>query len=276
MFQAIDEALAEAVDYAADEMEATAAKVREKGFVNVVSDDVSSSWNSTVEAVTFEWDELSKNVNEKGVLQALNEDLSGIADHIFGMAPAGSAKQARRKPSKESLPHMNHSKDFLTAQKKLADAAADAEAAARRAMKAVASPDKDGKTAPKSRKQATVAAPAPAAKTTKPVAPAVDLMNLELEPNLAPLPRVQFPVQTARADLLDLSSPVPRRQRDEGEVPFDPNCVAAPQAGSGPGPCLLTFTGSPQKTQVGGLQDLSGAWSANAAPETDSLAGLRW
>lgn len=167
MFRAFDEALAEAVDIVADDFEAAAAKVRTKGFVAAISDDINESFGGAIEVVSEELGVVAKSVGEKGIIQSIGDDLAGVADHIFGATPQ------RRRPKKErrSKDDLEGTQDYISAQRELAEAAAAAEASAKAAMKAVASPEKS-KSAAARRK----AAPTPQ-KSPQAPAPLIDLMN---------------------------------------------------------------------------------------------------
>lgn len=139
MFRAIDEALAEAVDYVADDIEAATLAVRKKGLVSAISDEVNSSFGEAMEVMSDELQQVAKTINEKGVLHAIGEDLQGVAGQLFG----SQQPPRRRRPAKESSKEdLQGSQDYISAQRELAEAAAAAEAAARAAMSAVASPDR--------------------------------------------------------------------------------------------------------------------------------------
>lgn len=167
MFRAFDEALAEAVDTVADDIEAAAAKVRKKGFVAAISDDINESFGGAIEVVSEELGVVAKSVGEKGIIQSIGEDLAGVADHIFGATPQ------RRRPKKErrSKDDLEGTQDYISAQRELAEASAAAEASAKAAMKAVASPEKS-KSAAARRKAASTPQKSPQAP-----APLIDLMN---------------------------------------------------------------------------------------------------
>jgi len=219
MLRAIDEALAEAVDFVADDIDEAARKVREKGFVTAVSEEMSESLGGAMEVMSGELNQVAKNVNQKGVLQTISDDLSGMTSNLFGSVP-----QRRRRPKQERTSlkdDMDSCEDFNSSRRELAEAAAEAEAAARAAMKAVASPEKPSIP----RGQQTVAASKPKAQQQ---APPIDLMNQPLSPTMQ-LPDVQLEFQAPAAgnvnhDMLSptCSWPAPAKATG-GAEPFDPN-----------------------------------------------------
>lgn len=204
-----------------DDIEAVSKKVRQKGFVTAVSDEMSESLGGAMEVMSEELNHVAKNVNEKGVLQTISDDLSGMTTQLFGSVP-----QRRRRPKQERTSLKDdvdswEQEDFLSARRELAEAAAEAEAAARAAMKAVASPEKTSIP----RAQQTVVASKPKAQQQ---APPIDLMNQPLSPTMQ-LPDVPLEFQAPAAGHINhgmlsptCAWPAPAKATGSTE-PFDPN-----------------------------------------------------